>query len=120
MRKTTDGRRVFDRQFKLEAIKRVQKGEKEVAVARELKISTVLLSRWRRKFREGGEEALRSIGHHGSPETASEGSKDARIAELERLIGRKQAAIDFLEQALRRVEDLRPPKKNGGAKGSSK
>jgi hypothetical protein len=41
------------------------------------------------------------------------------MAELERLIGRQQASIDFLEQALHQVEELRRKKKDSGATASS-
>jgi len=36
------------------------------------------------------------------------------------LVGKQQAAIDFLAQALRRVEELRHGKKDNGATASSK
>jgi hypothetical protein len=39
---------------------------------------------------------------------------------LERLVGRQQAEIDFLEQALHQVEALRQPKKDNGGTASSK
>jgi hypothetical protein len=42
------------------------------------------------------------------------------MAELERLIGRQQAEIDFLERALRQVEELRRTKKGSGGTASSK
>jgi hypothetical protein len=45
---------------------------------------------------------------------------ESRIAYLERLVGRQQAAIDFLEQALHQVEALRQPKKGNGGTASSK
>jgi len=35
-------------------------------------------------------------------------------------VGRQQAAIDFLEQALHQVAALRQPKKNNGGTASSK
>jgi transposase-like protein len=121
MKKTRNGRRIFSREFRIEAVKRVQKGEKQSAVARDLKIAVTLIARWRRQVREGGESALCEIGHRRSKNSATEtGHSDARVAELERLVGRQQAAIDFLEQALRQVEELRRTKKDDGATASSK
>ena len=43
-----------------------------------------------------------------------------RIAELERLIGKQQAEIRFLDKALRRVEELRQQKNDDGVAASSK
>src|SRR5262247_750407 len=112
MKKTKDGRRLYSREFKISAIKRVQKGEKQAAVARELKISVRLLARWRSQVRKGGEAALGDIGRRTSENKSGiESQHEAQVAELERLVGRQQAAIDFLEQALRQVEELRRRKK---------
>lgn len=117
MKKTSNGRRLFDREYKLSAIQRVEQGEKQVAVARELKIRVELLAKWRRQFRSGGESALMETGRRG---ISRSGRMPAdRMAELERLIGRQQASIDFLEQALRQVEELRRKKKDSGATASS-
>lgn len=120
MKKTKDGRRLFSREFKIAAIKRVQKGEKQTEVARELKVSVALLARWRRQVRRGGEAALGEIGRATFKKSGTEAHQQARVAELERLVGRQQAAIDFLEQALRQVEELRRTKKGNGATASSK
>jgi transposase len=119
MKKTKDGRRLFSREFKMAAIKRVQKGERPSVVARELKIDVTLLARWRRHVRQGGEAALGEIGRRKYEPSAIEVNNQARVAELERLVGRQQAAIDFLEQALRQVEELRRTKKGNGATASS-
>jgi transposase len=119
MKKTKNGLRRFTREFKLRAIERVQKGEQQAVVARELKIGTELLARWRKQFRLGGEEALGEIGRPRKKRLGV-GSGATRVAELERLVGRQQEAIDFLEQALRQVEELRRTKKNNGATASSK
>jgi transposase-like protein len=121
MRKTKDGRRLFSREFKLSAIRRVQKGEQQAAVARELKIPVRLLAGWRSKVRKGGEAALGEIGRgRWINRSGTTSPKETQIAELERLIGRQQAEIDFLEQALRQVEELRRTKKGNGGTASSK
>jgi len=120
MKKTKDGRRQFSREFKIEAVKRVQDGEKPAAVARNLRIRLELLSRWCRQARTGGEAALRSVGRPRGRRRPGITDGETRVAELERLVGRQQAAIDFLEQALRRVEALRQAKRGNGATASSK
>jgi len=122
MKITKDGRRQFSRAFKLGAIKRVESGEKQADVARELGIAIPMLGRWRQRFREGGQSALGEIGRpigETKPQKDRR-AKNPRIAELERMVGRQQEAIDFLEQALHQVGELRRPKNGAGAKGSSR
>ena len=120
MKKTKDGRRLFSREFRIGAIQRVQNGEKQAAVARDLKIPVRVLARWRSRFRKGGEAALGEIGRGRGSEKTAKSPQEAQIAELERLIGRQQAEIDFLGQALRQVEELRRTKKGNGGTASSK
>src|SRR6185436_11389728 len=122
MRKAKEGPRRYSREFKLAAIRRVQQGEMQIVVARELKISVSLLAYWRKQLLEGGETALRGVGRpKGSKGIPHVGRSDAtRVAELERLVGRQQAAIDFLEEALHRVEELRAKKSDDGGTASSK
>ena len=120
MKKTKDGRRQFGLELKLAAIRRVEKGETQAKVARDLGIGVDLLGRWRRNFRERGESGLRGIGKHGPrSERQQAQSRETQIAALQRLVGKQQETIDFLEQALRRVEPSRREKKSGGATASS-
>ncbi len=119
MKRTKDGRKLYSREFKIAAIRRVQTGEEQAAVARELKIHVTLLARWRKQFRQKGEAGLGEIGRKvGRPVGKAEDG--TRIAELERLMGKQHAAIDFLEQALRQVEESRHRKKGNGGRESSK
>jgi transposase len=126
MRKTEDGRRVFDREFKIAAVRRVLAGEEAKKVAESLGIRYALLWRWKKRVVEEGEDHLYEIGRGGMssgqrkkikrPRT----SEQERIAELERLVGRQQMEIRFLDKALRQVEELRQQKKGAGGKASSK
>ena len=118
MRKTTDGRRLYPVEFKVAAIERVEKGERPSVVARQLKISEALLSRWRRRFRKSGATGLSEIGRPRRKKPARDPEK--RVAELERLVGRQQLVIDFLEQALRQVEASSRKKSGNGGTASSK
>ena len=120
MKKTKDGRRLFSRSLKIAAVKRVQRGEKQSAVARDLGIAIPLLARWRQRVRIGGESALQEIGRRMDARQPTGGKDELRIAEMERLVGRQQAAIDFLKRALRRVEELRQAKRGAGGTASSK
>jgi transposase len=117
MKRTKDGRKLYSRDFKIAAIRKVEMGELQAVVARELKINVSVLARWRKQFRQMGEAGLGEIGRRvGRPEKPQDGT---RIAELERLIGKQQAVIDFLEQALHQVEDIRRTKKGSGGRASS-
>jgi len=122
MRKTRDGRRRFSRAFKVAAVRRVTEGETLAAVARDLDIGTELLCRWRKRIAERGEEHLYDIGQRSEPgkKATEEARQQRRIAELERLVGRQQLEIRFLDKALRRVEERRQRKNADGGAASSK
>jgi transposase-like protein len=107
-------------EFKVAAIERVEQGERPSVVARQLKISEALLSRWRRRFRKSGPAGLSEIGRPRRGRPAGRRDPEKRVAELERLVGRQQLAIDFLEQALRRVEASSRKKNGNGGTASSK
>lgn len=121
MKKTRDGRRRFSREFKIAAVRRVTEGEPLGAVARDLNVGIELLWRWKKRVEEKGEEHLYGIGEHSEgAEKAAEQTSQRRIAELERLVGRQQLEIRFLDKALRRVEEQRQRKNDGGGAASSK
>jgi len=91
------------------------------AVARDLSIGTELLWRWEKRYVEKGEEHLYDIGQREPGKVITrEASHQRRIAELERLVGRQQLEIRFLDKALRQVEELRQPKNGDGGAASSK
>jgi transposase len=124
MKKTEDGRRRFSREFKIAAVRRVIEGEELTAVARDLELGRELLWRWKKRVEERGEEALFDVGRRkGEPQRSAgsiEAAQQRRIAELERLIGRQQVEIRFLDKALHQVEERRQQKKDAGAVASSK
>jgi transposase-like protein len=121
MKRTRDGKRRFSRDFKIAAVRRVLEGEDLGTVARELEIRFELLWGWKKRVVEEGEEHLYDIGQRSGTKTSSgDASKERRIAELERLVGRQQLEIRFLDKALRRVEELRQEKNGGGGAASSK
>ncbi len=73
---TRDGRRRFSREFKIEAVRRVQAGEKMARVARELGIFLESLWRWEKRVREKGEDHLHQLGwppkrREGKPTSAT-------------------------------------------------
>jgi transposase len=104
--------------FKLKAIKRVERGEGVLPVARDLGVTRKALHDWVRAYKAMGPEGLnRKRGPKPGPrrlkpvpDTASgdgcgrQTASQQRIAELERVIGRQQMELDFFRQALRALE----------------
>ena len=128
MKKSRDGRRRFSREFKIAAVRRIIDGERAGDVARDLGLKYQVLWNWHRRVLEKGEAYLYEYGRpnqwqprgprpEGKP---SEASQQRRMAELERLVGRQQLEIRFLDKALRRLEDRRPKKNDDGGEASSK
>ena len=114
--------RRFSREFKIAAVKRVLAGEPLGKVARELELKFDVLWTWKKRVVELGENHLYDVGRRRGAyqkQTSSEG-QERRIAEQERLIGRQQMEIRFLDKALRRVEELRQGKNDDGEAASSK
>jgi transposase len=122
MRKTVNGRRLFSREFKVAAVKRVVNGEAIGKVARDLEVRVSVLWRWKKRVIEQGEDHLYNVGARPGKarQVRSDHGQELRIAELERLVGRQQMEIRFLDKALRRVEELRREKNDDGGAASSK
>jgi transposase len=92
-------RRKFTREFKLEAIERLESGASVAAVARALEVSPGLLQRWRQEFRESPGAAFAGPGKRRQDPD--------RVAQLERKIGQQTLEIDFLKGCLQRIEQQR-------------
>ena len=126
--------RVFSREFKLEAVRRILAGERIKALSDELKVLRKDLYAWRDLFRAGGAAALRPLGRPRksdavvAPKVRARANEVAaadldaaeRIAELERKIGQQQIELDFFRQALRRVKEARRPSSRPGVTGSTR
>ena len=121
--------RQFPTAFKLKAIKRAEGGEGVLPVARKLGISRKLLHDWIKAWKAHGPEGLnRKRGPKPGPrklkpldvaeKRSALAQASARIAELERLVGRQQLDIDFFRKALRALE--RPAAQGKPASVSSK
>jgi transposase len=101
--------------FKIKAIKRVERGEGVLPVARDLGVTRKALHDWVRAWKLHGPEGLNrkrgpkpgrkklrlDVLHR--PQEGRNADKD-RIAELERVIGRQQLELDFFRQALRALD----------------
>lgn len=134
--------RVFSREFKEAAVRRILAGEKVSPLAAELQVCRKSLYDWWNLYERGGPEALRAPGRpRGSaawdrprvvrdrpsrrrPVTAGAGRSDRepdaeRVAELERKIGQQALELDFFGRALRHVKASAPPSDGRGAGASS-
>jgi transposase len=116
--------KVFSRDFKLGAVRRLEAGENVAALARELGVARQLIYTWRKRVLAGGPEALQGKGRpHPVPlgsVVVAPVSAQARVADLERTIGRQQVDLDFFQRALRHIEGRRQPSVGPGATASTK
>ena len=92
-------RRVFTKEFKLAAVRRLEQGVSVAEVARGLEVNPNVLHRWQRELREGPGNIFRG---HGKQRWS-----DGRVAELERKVGQQTLEIDFLKGCLQRIEEQR-------------
>jgi transposase len=104
-------RRIYSREFKLDAIEKIESGKSLAHVARELEVHENVLRRWKQEIQQYPSKAFSG---HGNIRSTS------REAELERKIGQMTLENDFLKKALQRVEELRLLEKVGGGRGSGK
>ena len=122
--------RRFPTAYKLKAIRRAEGGEGVLPVARKLGIPRKILHDWIKAWKAHGPEGLnRKPGPKPGPRKLKPVQVDetkrsalvlanARIAELERLVGRQQMDIDFFRKALRALE--RPAAQGKTVSASSK
>ena len=120
-------RRVFSREFKLSAVKRIAAGESVAALSLELGVPKGHLYQWCEHFRRGGADALRPAcrPRKGFGRLDIEPGKDVatareRIRELERKIGQQQLELDFFRRALRQVGVGRLPNGVAGVTASTR
>jgi len=89
-------RRRFTQEFKLQVVREVEAGKTLAQAAREYQIHPTLIVRWRKEHLRYAERALMGNGHAYKDE--------ARIAELERLLGQLTMENALLKKALLRLE----------------
>ena len=87
-------RRVFTREFKVEAVELLISGNrKAVDVARNLGIRVELLYRWKNEYLSGRGDAFPGMGHLADPE-------EERLRKLERELASVTEERDILKKAL--------------------
>lgn len=134
--------RVFSREFKETAVRRIVAGEKVSALAMELQVWRKVLYDWRNLYERGGPEALRAPGRprgsvawerprvvrdrqprrRSANEVADRGDAGQaaeRVAELERKIGQQALELDFFARALRHIKASARSSDGRGARASS-
>ena len=89
-------RRQFTKEFKLQVIREIDAGKPQAQVARQYQINQNTISQWRRQHRQYKDRAFAGNGKAYTEE--------ARIGELERMIGRLTMENDLLKKVLRRYD----------------
>ena len=123
-------KRSYSRDFKLQAVKRLESGESSSALSAELGVKRTKLYHWRDLVRRDGEKAFpgkpgrRSktellVREHGTEGATELAQAQRKIAELERKVGQQQLDLDFFKQALRHIEAARQRNNARGVTASS-
>lgn len=118
-------RRIFNREFKLSLLSdsralrcpvsttpvvEIEAGAPIAQVARENGVHPTLVSRWKQEYRANPDKAFQG---HGNP------YKDqAKMAELERIVGQLYAENAFLKKTLEKLGRRVQEERNGSAPGS--
>ena len=108
--------RIFTTEFKEQAVLRLEGGEAATALAAELGVRRKLLYAWAQAYRGLGAAGLNrkrgpkpggrrkvALLERATP-TDHLSQAQARIVELERLVGRQQVDLDFFRRALRLMD----------------
>ena len=82
----------YTKEFKLAILSQVETGIPVAQVARENGLHPQLIFRWKREYMENPEKAFAGPGHPYK--------NQARIAELERMVGKLYAENEFLKKTL--------------------
>src|SRR6185503_19707747 len=93
---TLKNRRKFTREFKLQVLAEIAAGKSVAQTAREHQLHPTLIGRWQKQYRQYSDRAFAGQGRTYTDE--------ARIAELERMVGRLTMENDLLKKALQRLE----------------
>jgi transposase len=88
-------RKAYPREFKMSVVNQVIGGSQISQVARENGIHPTLLTRWKREYTHNPNKAFGGNGNAYKDQ--------ARLAELERLVGKLYAENDFLKKVLDRL-----------------
>ncbi len=102
-------RRQFTREFKLQVLREIEAGKSVAQAGREYQVHPILIGRWRKLKRQYGERALSGNGNLYRDE--------ARIAELERMVGKLTMENALLKKAYERLQPCLPDRQGPKDKG---
>lgn len=89
-------KRRFSREFKIEVIREIEQGTKQAEVCRKHDLHPVLVNLWRREYHQYPETAFQEHGKLYKDE--------AKITELEQLVGKLYIENEFLKKTLTQLE----------------
>jgi transposase len=105
-------RRTFSREFKLQIIREVQAGKSVAEASREHEVHVNCIAKWRTQLAKYGPDAFQGNGNAYTHE--------AKVAELERIIGQFAAENALLKRALKSAEtdhQILTSQRAGGKRG---
>ncbi len=92
----TIARRQFSKEFKLQVLRELEAGSSIAQTARQHQLHPNLIRKWREQYARYADRAFAGKGHAFTD--------DAKIAELERLIGQLTIENAFLKKVLSKLE----------------
>ena len=105
-------RRLFTREFKLQVLREIEAGKSVAQASREHQLHPTLISKWQKQHSQYAEQAFSGHGNSYKDE--------ARLAELERMIGQLTMENALLKKALLRLEALAASTSKSSSKQSTK
>ena len=101
-------RRIFTRDFKLQVVREVNAGKSMAQASREHQLTPNTVAKWRKQLRQYPQTAFAGRGRAYTDE--------ARVAELERMVGRLTMENDLLKKALRVLDEQAASKTGNGSR----
>jgi len=90
-------RRTYTREFKLKVLGEIEAGKSQAQAAREYQLSETAIYKWRQQLSRYKDKAFAGQGKAYTD--------DARINELERMVGRLTMENDFLKKLLKTFQN---------------
>lgn len=92
-------RRRFSEEFKLQVVQEVLSGQSQASVARRHQVSANTLLQWMKAYKTG-----RLGGEATGAAVADVRALEQQVADLQRLVGKKEEQIEFLKKTARLFE----------------
>jgi len=92
-------RRKFNKEFKIQIIHEIENGAPVAQISRQHEIQESLIHKWRKQYQQDPANAFSGNGKISSQE--------ARIAQLERTLGKLYLENEFLKKTLEHLEMIR-------------